>query len=270
MDQRAGITLAVSENTIRGKHRVEHSEGQVGGRLLVGVTTYAGDFEQRTILRKTLRHLRARNGRELPVIVVSDGLLNDRRLYGYVDQALCRPGPCGLQRGELDSLRQLSRFARAHGYRYILKSAGDIILDQANWAHAALDLMLAKQRRMLSTHWFRNDSGIIGTKFFVAETDFLEEVLPDDVLPGECLENVLTASIARRYAVDEVAYLINSNTGEKQEVEAELRDWGWEHAHRLHKFVRLNDSEPALERWLNRLFVHPLLRLRRQIHRSLR
>jgi hypothetical protein len=239
-------------------------------RLLLGLTTYAGDFEQQTILRKTLRHLRERNGKDLPVIVVSDGPLTDRRIYQYADQTLCRPGPCGLQRGELDSLRLLCRFARANGYRYILKSAGDIILGQDHWANNALELMLVKQRRMLSTHWLRNDSGIVGTKFFVAETDFLGEVLPDDVKPGECLENVLTASIARRYAVDQVVYLINSNTGEKHEVEAELRDWHWEHAHRLYKFVHLYDSDPPLERWLNRLFVHPALRIRRQIARGLR
>ena len=84
------------------------------------------------------------------------------------------------------------------------------------------------------------------------------------------VEEAFTASIAERYSSDEVLYLINSNTGEADEVEAELREWCWEHGHRLSKFKQLDDCTPVLKRLLHKTFLYQWLRVHRDINRSVK
>ena len=236
---------------------------------LVGITTYAGNYETRLILRKTLRHFRWRNGPDVPLLVVSDGPILDSEIYRYADYVLCRPGPSGLQQGELENLRLMVDFAHGRGYRYLVKSAGDVIMNRPEWIRTALEFLLSKGRRILSTHWFHNDSWVVGTKFFVADVDFLRQVLPEKVTAAN-LEVMLTESIRRHYPLEEIASLINSNTGEAHEVEGELAEWQWEHAHRLYKFRHLDDETDLIERIGHRYFLYPALRLVRQLHRSLK
>ena len=236
-------------------------------KLLVGLTTYPGGFERQAILHKALRHFRSRHGANLPLLVVSDGPLADAGVYRHADFVLCRGGPSGLQQGELDSIKLLCAFARAQNFRYVLKFSGDIILGQPDWAYRALQLLQDRRKKIVSTHWFEHDSWVVGTKFLVAETEFLASVLPDRIAPHQCLERALTASISRQAELADVAYLINSATGEKHEAEAELRAWQWEHAHQLHKFVHLDDVASVPERLLERHLLCPLLRARRELSR---
>lgn len=123
--------------------------------------------------------------------------------------------------------------------------------------------------QIMSTHWFHDDSWIVGTKFFVAKTEFLAQVMPRTI---ECanLEEALTDSIAAQHPLKLVANLINTNTGERHEVMHELKAWGWEHAHRLSKFVCLDDTSPGWERWFGRLVLYPALRLKRDFVRTFR
>lgn len=120
----------------------------------------------------------------------------------------------------------------------------------------------------MSTHWHENNSWIVGTKFFVCDTDFLIETWPDIQYTPE-VEEAFSASIAQHYKPEEVLYLINSNTGEAGEVEAELKDWCWEHGHRLSKFVQLDDCTSPLKRLLHKNILYQWLRLHRDLKRSL-
>ena len=236
---------------------------------LVGITTYSGDFEQRLILRKTLRHLRAKNGDRVFLVVISDGLIKDPAVHELADEVLERPGPCGLHQGELDSIWQLVDFAKKHGFSRLIKSAGDIIMTEPDWAQVVMTHFAQTRAKILSTHWFEDDSWVVGTKFFVAETDFLAEALPRTIEHPN-LEEAFTAEIAKRYPLNQVASLINSNTGERDEVFHELKSWGWEHAHRLSKFVCLDEVSSKLEQIYGKYVLYPALRLKRDISRSIK
>ena len=236
-------------------------------RILVGLTTYAGNFETRLILRKVLRHFRWRNGARIDLMVVSDGPVLDPQVYEYASHVVSRPGPSGLQQGELDSLHLIADFARCRGYDYVLKTSGDIILNVPDWANRVVGLLRGRQKRILSTHWFSPASWVVGTKFFAADVDFLAQSLPAS-LDQEGLEETFTASIRRHFRIEEVACLIDSTTGEAHEVGNELRDWQWEHAHRLYKFRNLDDPSSLWEMIGHRRCLYPALRVRRQIMRS--
>lgn len=236
-------------------------------KILVALTTYAGDFESRLILRKVVAHLRAKNGNQIFLLVVSDGPVVDQRIHQIADAVLERPGPCGLHQGELDSIWQIINFAQELGFTRIIKSAGDIIMTVPNWAQVVMKRFEQTSAKLMSTHWFEDDSWIVGTKFFVAKTDFLAQTLPKRIDRSN-LEEAFTASISARYSLKEVAYLINSNTGERDEVTHELNDWGWEHAHRLSKFVCLDEFASAAHRCFSQLLFYPALRAQRDIRRS--
>ena len=237
--------------------------------ILIGLTTYSGDVETRQILKKTLRHLRRKNKNSVDILVVSDGYLNDPEIHFLATHVIERAGPSGLQQGELDSIWQIVRFAQTHGYRQVIKSAGDIIMTVPDWTVRIMERFYATGKQMLSTHWFKDDSWVVGTKFFVADVQFLEEILPE-MLGDKVLEIALTESISQRYQIEETVYLINSSTGERHEVKEELKTWGWEHAHRLSKFVKLDEYEPFLVRLYNRCIYNQILRFRRDLYRSLR
>lgn len=236
---------------------------------LVCVTTYAGGFETRLILKKILRHFRWRNGSEIPLLLVSDGPVDDEEILGLVDIVDQRPGPSGLQGGELESLQRMVEHARKLGVRTVVKICGDVILDRANWVDLTVGFLQAKGRSMLSTHWFEHDSDIVGTKFFVAELDFLANVLPAR-LDGQALEHAITKSINQFRPVEESVWLINSCTGEADEVEAELTEWRWEHAHKLYKFRHLDDNLGTVSRVLLHAILYPVLRLHHELCRTFR
>lgn len=236
--------------------------------ILVGVTTYAGDLEQSLILRKTLQHLRAKNGDHVFLLVISEGAITDPKTLQIADAVLNRLGPCGLHQGELDSIWKLVDFAQKHGFRRLIKSAGDIIMTEPEWAKTVMDRFQQTGAKIMSTHWFDDNSWIVGTKFFAAETEFLAQTLPRTIKEAN-LEDAFTAEIAKNYALQEVACLINSNTGERHEVKGELKDWGWEHAHRLSKFVYLDEFASEADRWFGKLILYPALRIWRDIVRSI-
>ncbi len=238
-------------------------------KILIGITTYSGDFEQRLILRKVLSHLRAKNGDHVFLLVISDGLIKDPLVHELSDEVLERPGPCGLHQGELDSIWQLVNFAKQHGFTRLIKSAGDIIMSEPNWAQVVMNHFDQTGAKILSTHWFDDDSWIVGTKFFVADTEFLVETLPRTIERPN-LEEAFTAEISKRYPINQVAYLINSNTGERSEVLKELKAWGWEHAHRLSKFVCLDEASPLLEQLYGKCLLYPALRIKRDISRTIK
>jgi hypothetical protein len=237
-------------------------------RVLVGITTYAGSFEQMLILRKILRHLRWRNGMDFDVLVVSDGWIKPKGITPAANYLLCRDGPCGLQQGELDSLRIMTQFAADRGYEILVKLAGDVLMNSDRWLADVVAELQNNKARILSTHWFHDNSWIVGTKFFVADVEFLQEVLPVS-LDGECLEIALTKSIARSHSLDQVAFLLNSMTGERHEVSGKLAEWQWEHAHRLHKFHQLDAGLPKWKRLSTRYSIYWPLRLYGSIEREL-
>lgn len=236
-------------------------------KVLVAMTTYPGDFEHRMILHKVLKHFRWRNGWNLKLAVLSDGVLHDPVVERYADFIIDRPGPTGVCEGEMESIRRLAAFAKERGFEVILKSAGDIIMNDDHWVSRCVRTFDEKGCRVLSTHWFDNNSWIVGTKFFVATTDFLLETFPELRYTPD-VEQAFTDRIADKYALKEVAYLINSNTGEADEVEAELKAWKWEHSHRLSKFKQLDDCTPLLQRLWHKFFVYQYLRLKRDIFRT--
>lgn len=236
-------------------------------KILVGLTTYAGNFETRLILRKTLRHFRWRNGPSIDLMVVSDGPVLDPHVYRYANYVVSRPGPSGLQRGELDSLHLIADFARSRGYDYVVKTSGDVILNAPDWANEVVGLLCDKQKRILSTHWFSPASWVVGTKFFAADVAFLAQVLPTAMDP-EGLEETLTRRICKHFPIEEVAYLIDSTTGESHEVKHELLDWQWEHAHRLYKFRNLDDPSSVWEMICHRRCLYPAMRIQKQIKRT--
>ena len=236
-------------------------------QLLVAMTTYPGNFEHRMILHKVLRHFRWRNGWDIKLAVFSDGVMDDPVVHHYADYVLDRPGPSGIYEGELESVRRLSQFAKQHHFTIIMKTAGDIIMNRNDWVERAVRYFDEKNCRLLSTHWHENNSGIVGTKFFICDTDFLLETWPNIRYTNE-VEEAFTASIAEHFKSDEVLYLINSNTGEADEVEAELKDWRWEHGHRLSKFKQLDDCTPPLSGWFHKTCLYQYLRLQRDIKRT--
>ena len=236
-------------------------------QVLVSMTTYPGNFEHRMILHKVLKHFRWRNGWRIKLAVFSDGIMDDPLVHHYADYVLDRLGPSGIYEGELESVRRLAEFAKKHHFPVIMKTAGDIIMNRNDWVERAVRYFDEKNRRLLSTHWHKNDSGIVGTKFFICDTDFLLETWPSIRYTNE-VEEAFTASIAERFNPEEVLYLINSNTGEADEVEAELKDWRWEHGHRLSKFKQLDDCTPLLKRVVHKVFLYQWLRVRRDIQRS--
>jgi len=233
---------------------------------LVGITTYAGNLETRLILKKVLRHFRWRNGTDIKLMVVCDGALEASDVERYVDHYIARPKRSGLQEGELESLRQMTKYAAEEGYRYLVKISGDVIMNRPDWVLGVIEKLRSQKRQILSTHWFENESWVVGTKFFAAEVGFLQKILPDK-MDAPILETVFTKSIRRQYPVEDVAYLINSNTGEAGEVENELQDWQWEHAHSLGKFLNLDAEASSLEKMTNRIVLYPALRALRNLRR---
>ena len=199
--------------------------------------------------------------------VFSDGVMDDPVVHHYADYVLDRPGPTGIYEGELESVRRLAQFAKDKQYTVIMKTAGDIIMNRNDWVERAVRYFDEKNCRLLSTHWHENNSGIVGTKFFICDTDFLLETWPNIRYTNE-VEEAFTASIAEHFKSDEVLYLINSNTGEADEVEVELKDWCWEHGHRLSKFKQLDDCTPMLKRFIHKTFLYQWLRVHRDIKRS--
>ena len=135
-------------------------------------------------------------------------------------------------------------------------------------AYRAVNYFDEKGFRLLSTHCHNNESWIVGTKFFVCDPDFLRQTWPTIKFTSE-VEEAFSASIADHYKIDDVVYLINSNTGEADEVEAELREWRWEHGHRLSKFKQLDDCTPSLIRIFHKGFLYQWLRLKRDAQRSI-
>lgn len=237
--------------------------------VLVAMTTYPGNFEHRMILHKTLKHFRWRNGWNIKLAVFSDGIMNDPVVHHHADYVLDRPGPSGIYEGELESVRRLAQFGKDNNFAVILKTAGDIIMNRDDWVQRTVNYFDEKGCRLLSTHWHKNDSWIVGTKFFVCDTDFLLQTWPTMRYTSE-VEEAFSASIATYYPLQEVLYLINSNTGEADEVEAELKEWQWEHGHRLSKFKQLDDCTPALARFFQTRFLYQWLRLKRDVQRSVR
>lgn len=236
--------------------------------VLVAMTTYPGNYEHRMILHKVLRHFRWRNGWNIKLAVFSDGIMNDPVVKHYADYVIDRPGPNGIYEGELESVRRLAQFAKDNQYTHIMKTAGDIIMNRDDWVQRTLQYFEDKGCRLLSTHWHENDSWIVGTKFFVCDTDFLLQTWPTMRYTPE-VEEAFSASIAAQYPLNETVYLINSNTGEADEVEAELKDWRWEHGHRLSKFKQLDDCTPLLTRWFHKTCLYQYLRIQRDIKRSI-
>lgn len=236
--------------------------------VLVAMTTYPGNYEHRMILHKVLRHFRWRNGWNIKLAVFSDGIMNDPVVKHYADYVIDRPGPNGIYEGELESVRRLAQFAKDNQYTHIMKTAGDIIMNRDDWVQRTLQYFEDKGCRLLSTHWHENDSWIVGTKFFVCDTDFLLQTWPTMRFTSE-VEEAFSASIAAQYPLNETVYLINSNTGEADEVEAELKDWRWEHGHRLSKFKQLDDCTPLLTRWFHKTCLYQYLRIQRDIKRSI-
>lgn len=237
-------------------------------QVLVAMTTYPGNFEHQMILHKVLKHFRWRNGWDVKLAVFSDGIMNDPIVHHFADFVIDRPGPSGIYEGELESVRRLAQFAQTHHFPVIMKTAGDIIMNRDDWVVRAVRYFDEKGCRLLSTHWHENESGIVGTKFFICDTEFLSETWPTIRYTSE-VEEAFSASIAEHYRPEEVLYLINSNTGEADEVEAELRDWRWEHGHRLSKFKQLDDCTPSLKRFVHKTFLYQWLRFHRDIRRSL-
>jgi hypothetical protein len=229
-------------------------------KILLALTTYAGDFKQRLILRKVVRHLRAKNKDDVFLLIVSDGKIKDQVVHTEADHLIERTGPSGLHQGELDSMWVIAHFAKEHHFPYVIKSAGDIIMTKPYWARAVLNRFLETNAKILSTHWFYDNSWIIGTKFFVAQTDFLLETLPDST-EGENLEKAFTQSISKAYSIQDVAYLINTTTGERDEVTNELKDWGWEYTHRLSKFIYLDEYALPMMRWIFKAIFYPVLQI---------
>lgn len=235
--------------------------------VLVVMTTYPGNFEHRMILHKVLKHFRWRNGWDVKLAIVSDGIMKDPLVNLYADFVLDRPGPSGIYQGELESVRRLAKFARDSNFPVIMKTAGDIIMNRDDWVERAVRYYDEKGCRLMSTHWHENNSWIVGTKFFVCDTEFLLETWPTIHYTNE-VEEAFSASIAQHYKPKEVLYLINSNTGEAGEVEAELKEWSWEHGHRLSKFVQLDDCTSPVKRFFHKTFLYQLLRIHRDIKRS--
>ena len=236
--------------------------------VLVAMTTYPGNFEHRMILHKVLKHFRWRNGWDIKLAVFSDGIMDDPVVHHYADFVIDRPGPSGIYEGELESVRRLAQFAKDNHYSVIMKTAGDIIMNRDDWVMRAVSYYDQKACRLLSTHWHYNDSGIVGTKFFICDTDFLLQTWPHIRYTNE-VEEAFSASIAQKFKPKEVLYLINSNTGEADEVEAELKDWRWEHGHRLSKFRQLDDCTPVLKKLVHKVFLYQWLRLHRDVKRSM-
>jgi hypothetical protein len=236
--------------------------------VLVAMTTYPGNFEHRMILHKVLRHFRWRNGWDVKLAVFSDGIMNDPVVRHHADYVVDRPGPSGIYEGELESVRRLAAFAKEHHFPVIMKTAGDIIMNRDDWVKRAVDYYDAQGCRLLSTHWHENDSGIVGTKFFICDTEFLRQTWPTMRYTHE-VEEAFTESISQHYRPEEVLYLINSNTGEADEVEAELRDWRWEHGHRLSKFKQLDDCTPPMKRLIHKHLLYQWLRVQRDLKRSI-
>ena len=236
-------------------------------QLLVAMTTYPGNFEHRMILHKVLRHFRWRNGWDIKLAVFSDGVMDDPVVHHFADYVLDRPGPSGIYEGELESVRRLAQFAKDKQYTVIMKTAGDIIMNRDGWVQRTLEYFYEKDCRLLSTHWHNNDSWIVGTKFFVCDPDFLLQTWPALRYTAE-VEEAFSASIADQHDLKKVAYLINSNTGEADEVEAELKDWRWEHGHRLSKFKQLDDCTPPLTGWFHKTCLYQCLRIQRDIKRT--
>jgi hypothetical protein len=50
----------------------------------------------------------------------------------------------------------------------------------------------------------------------------------------------------------------------------ELKDWGWEHAHRLSKFVYIDEYSSKIEQWIFRVFFYPALKISREVLRGLK
>lgn len=236
--------------------------------VLVAMTTYPGNFEHRMILHKVLKHFRWRNGWDVKLAVFSDGIMNDPVVSHYANYVIDRPGPSGIYEGELESVRRLADFAQEQGFILIMKTAGDIIMNRDHWVKRTIDYFDAKDCQLLSTHWHENDSWIVGTKFFVCNPAFLKETWPAIRYTSQ-VEEAFSASIGERYPLQSVVYLINSNTGEADEVEAELKDWRWEHGHRLSKFKQLDDCTPALTRLFHKGFLYQWLRIKRDVQRSI-
>lgn len=236
--------------------------------VLVAMTTYPGNFEHRMILHKVLRHFRWRNGWDIKLAVFSDGIMNDPVVHQHADFVVDRPGPSGIYEGELESVRRLAQFAKDHHFPVIMKTAGDIIMNRDDWVKRAVDYYDTQDGRLLSTHWHNNDSDIVGTKFFICDTEFLIKTWPTMRYTNE-VEEAFTESIAQHYRPEDVLYLINSNTGEADEVEAELKEWGWEHGHRLSKFKQLDDCTPPLQRFVQKNFLYQWLRVHRDLKRSI-
>ena len=238
-------------------------------KVLVGLTTYPGNFEHRMILNKVLKHFRWRNGWNIKLAIFSDGIMNDPVAHHYADYVLDRPGPNGIHAGELESVRRLARFAKDNGFTHIMKTAGDIIMNRDDWVERAVRHYDAKGCRLLSTHWYDDNSWITGTKFFICDTDFLIQTFPTILFTPE-VEEAFSESIAQHYKLEDVLYLINTTTGERDEVVAELKEWGWEHSHRLSKFKQLDDCTPLGTRLYHKYVLYQWLRLKRDVHRSMK
>jgi hypothetical protein len=236
-------------------------------KILVALTTYSGNFEQQLILLKVVRHIRNKNGSNIFLLVVSDGIIKDKLIYQLADYVIERPGPCGLQQGELSSIWQIINFAKKHRYRTFIKSAGDIIMTKQNWAQNAIDYYNEMQVKLLSTHWNYDNSWTVGTKFFVADTSFIEKTLPRRV-SSKLLEDAFSEKIFKTYSdYRKFIYLISSSTGYRHEVRNVLKKWGWEHSHRIHKFIFIDEFSPFIEKWLGKLILYPTLRIKREIFR---
>ncbi len=238
-------------------------------KILVALTTYAGDIEQRLILKKVIRHLRAKNGNDVFLLVISDGFIKDKAVHNLADIVLSREGPKGLQEGELESISRMIAFAKAHQFKKLIKIAGDVIMTEPNWAKKIMKVFKAKKVNLLSTHWNDDNSWIVGTKFFVADVNFIEKTIPKS-LKGEYLENAFTRTITKYFKIKKFVYLINSTTGYRNEVKNELKNWGWEHSHRINKFIYLDEYLSHKEKFFNRLILYPSLKAKREINRLIK
>ena len=224
--------------------------------ILVVVTTFRGSRERALILRKALRHFRIRNKTPYTLFLLSDGNFADTSADRYVDHKFASSEQLGMNRGEHFSIQVALDFAIARGYKYLLKMGGDIICNKDEWVEHFYRLMRSHEKELLSTHWFYDDSFIFGTKFFLANCELLKSIYPKTAGAMD-LEREISNAIEKRYDFQEIAYMINSITGELHENRNELRAVDWQHAHKIYKFKGLDIERSSLQKVLNAFIVYP-------------
>jgi len=228
--------------------------------ILVVVTTFRGSRERALILCKALRHFRIMNKIPYTVFLLSDGYFDYDSAKRYIDYKFCSLQQRGLTQGEHFSIRVALDFAIAQGYKYMLKIGGDIICNKNEWVEHFYTLMRSNRKELLSNHDGYDNSFIFGTKFFLANCSVLKSCYPENITTL-CIEKEMSDAIAQKYDLQQIAYMINSMTGELHENRNELRAVNWQHAHKIYKFKDLDIGHSSLQKALNKFIVYPGFRL---------